>query len=63
MYYIQPSPWYYPYQSNRQEMLMPGDTKQMMDMMREHIRMTDEIRRMVYEINERCKRMEGKMMR
>ena len=43
--------------------MMPEDMKQMMDMMREHIRMTDEIRQVVYEINERCKRMEGKMMR
>lgn len=62
MYYTQPSLWYYPYQSNRQQMMMPEDM-QMMDMMKEHIRMTDEIRRVVYEINERCKRMEGKMMR
>jgi hypothetical protein len=44
-------------------MMMPGDMNQMKDMMREHIRMTDEIRRIVYEINERCKRMEDKMMR
>lgn len=71
MYYTQPSQWYYyPDQSNLQDMRMPeqmpmmsGDMNQMMGMMREHIRTTEEIRRMVHEINERCKRMEAKMMR
>jgi hypothetical protein len=62
VYYRQLSPWYTPFPSNQQQITMTGDI-QMMDMMREHIRMTKEIRRVVYEINERCKRMESKMMR
>lgn len=69
MNYRQPHTWYSPYQSSGQGMMpgtmpmMPGNMQQMMAMMTEHVRMTEDIRRVVYEINERCKRMEAKMMR
>ncbi|WCK52971.1 hypothetical protein PP175_16280 [Aneurinibacillus sp. Ricciae_BoGa-3] len=61
MYYSQPNPWYSPYQPGRQETMMPGDMQQMREMMKEHMRMTDEIRRVVHEINDRCRRMEERM--
>ncbi|MFD1363223.1 hypothetical protein [Lentibacillus salinarum] len=65
MYYTQPYPaYYYPYQSNRGETMMSNNNMQqmqMMEMMKEHMRMTEEIKQMVYEINERFKRMESNM--
>ncbi|GLO65078.1 hypothetical protein [Oceanobacillus kimchii] len=65
MYYTQPYPaYYYPYQSNREEMMSNNNMQQMqmMEMMKEHMRMTEEIRQMVYEINERSKQMESNIM-
>ncbi len=42
---------------------MSNDSQQMMEMMQEHMRMTEEIRQMVYEMNERLKWMENKPMK
>ncbi len=67
MYYTSISPWYYPSSpfitpSMRQEMMMPEDKmQQMMDIMRQHMMTTNEIKRVVDIINERCRRMEEQM--
>ncbi len=46
----------------RQEMMMPEDKmQQMMDIMRQHMMTTNEIKRVVDIINERCRRMEEQM--
>ncbi|MFD2760390.1 hypothetical protein [Lentibacillus juripiscarius] len=58
MYYTQPNMWYYPYPPNREDMMMSKDNQQMMEMMQEHMRMTEEIRQMVYDMNERFKWIE-----
>jgi len=63
LYYTQPNMWYYPYPSNREDMMMSKDNQQMMEMMQEHMRMTEEIRQMVYDMNERFKWIENKMMK
>lgn len=58
-YYASPMP------TMRQEMMAPDmmadQMNQMMDVMKQHVMTTNEIKRTVDMINERCKRMEDQM--
>lgn len=47
----------------RQEMMMPEDMRRMMDLMRQHMITTNEIKQTVDIINERCRRLEEQMKR
>ncbi|MGE7271982.1 hypothetical protein ACQKK5_11055 [Brevibacillus panacihumi] len=63
MYYVHPSSWYYPSSQSiqmQQDRMMPAD---MMEMMRQHMAMTTDIKRTVDMINERSRRMEEQMKR
>lgn len=66
--------WYHPYpstqpqfinhrQENQGQMMMPDQPMDMMEMMKKHMMVTNEIKETVDRIEQRLKRMEAKMMR
>jgi hypothetical protein len=66
--------WYHPYpstqpklinhrQGNQGQMMMPDQPMDMMEAMRNHMMVTNEIKETVDRIEQRIKRIEGKMMR
>lgn len=67
MYNLQPCIRYYPsvlpvrQEMMSENMMMSDQMNEMMSMMRQHVMITNEIKRTVDIINERCRRMEEKM--
>jgi hypothetical protein len=63
LYYGSYYPWYQPYRSSHDEMMMPGmaNKDQMMEMMKQHMMVTNDIRQKVDMIDQRLRRIEEMM--